>query len=229
MRAPVSVVIPTLDVAARIGPLLAALSEGVMDGLVREVILADGGSGDGIEGIAEDTGARLVRAPRGRGQQLRAGCGAASGDWLLVLHADSVPEPGWTGAVRTHLRERSHMAGWFHLGFDSPGAGAALVASWANLRARLLALPYGDQGMLVPAALYRAAEGYPAIPLMEDVALARAIGRARLAPLGHGIVTSAARYRRDGWLRRGWRNLTTLALWFAGVAPERLARRYGRS
>jgi hypothetical protein len=60
------------------------------------------------------------------------------------------------------------------------------------------------------------------------VALVRRIGRRRLARLGPAAVTSAARYGADGWLRRGWRNLTTLALYFLGVAPERLARRYLR-
>ncbi len=64
---------------------------------------------------------------------------------------------------------------------------------------------------------------------MEDVALVRRIGRRRLARLGAAAVTSASRYASDGWLRRGWRNLTSLALYFLGVAPERLARRYTRS
>jgi hypothetical protein len=86
-------------------------------------------------------------------------------------------------------------------------------------------LPYGDQGLLVRRDVYDAAGGYDRIPLMEDVALAR---RLPLRAIPAIAVTSAARYRRDGWLRRGWRNLSTLALWFAGVSPERLARRYRR-
>lgn len=229
MSAPLSVVIPTLDVAARIGPTLGAIGEAVMAGLIREVILADGGSADAIAEIAAETGARLVEAPCGRGLQLAAGCREVRGDWLLVLHADSVPGPGWTRAARRHMALRPDRAGWFALTFDGGGAGAAMVAVWANLRARVFGLPYGDQGLLVPRALYEAVGGYAPIPLMEDVALVRAIGRRRLAPIPHPIVTSAERYLRDGWTRRGWRNLTTLGLWFAGVSPERLARRYGRS
>ena len=85
-----------------------------------------------------------------------------------------------------------------------------------------------DLGLLISRALYDQAGGYPPIPLMEDVALVRRIGRRRLARLGAAAVTSASRYGADGWLRRGWRNLTTLALYFLGVAPERLARRYQR-
>jgi len=226
MRAPVSVVIPTLEEAARIGPCLGALAEAVTAGVIREVILADGGSGDGIAGIAEATGAELVTAPRGRGAQLAAGARAAGGPWLLFLHADTALGPGWAEAVSAHMRAHPDRAGYFRLRFDRGGVAARLVAGWANLRSRLLALPYGDQGLLISRRLYEKAGGYPEIPLMEDVALVRRLGRRRLAAMGAEAVTSAGRYDAEGWLSRGWRNLTTLAFYFAGVGPERLARRY---
>ena len=226
MRAPVSVVIPTLEAAERLAPCVAALGEGLMAGLVRELVIADGGSSDAIEAVAEALGARLVRAPRGRGPQLAAGARAAEGEWLLFLHADTVLAPGWAEAALAHMQARPDRAGWFRLRFDRGGARARLVAGWANLRAGALGLPYGDQGLLVSRAVYEAAGGYPEIPLMEDVALARRLGRRRLARVGAEATTSAERYAREGWLRRGARNLATLALYFLGVPPERLARRY---
>jgi len=228
MTAPLSVVIPTLEAAERIGPCLGALGEGLMSGLIHELIIADGGSEDSVAGLADALGARLVTAPRGRGQQLAAGARAAHGDWFLFLHADTVLSPGWAEAVRAHIDNGPHQAGYFALHFDTPAPMGRLVAAWANLRAALFALPYGDQGLLVSRLLYRQAGGYRPIPLMEDVALVRRIGQRRLARLGAVAVTSASRYGTDGWLRRGWRNLTTLALYFLGVAPERLARRYTR-
>jgi hypothetical protein len=170
-----------------------------------------------------------VTAPRGRGQQLAAGARAAHGDWFLFLHADTVLTPGWAEVIRSHIANGPQRAGYFALRFDAPGPMARLVAAWANLRSALFALPYGDQGLLVSRLLYRQTGGYRPIPLMEDVALVRRIGRWRLARLGAVAVTSASRYGGDGWLRRGWRNLTTLALYFLGVAPERLARRYAQS
>lgn len=228
MTAPVSVVIPTLEAAGRIGPCLGALGEAVMDGVIHEVVIADGGSSDGIAAIAEAVGARVVGAPPGRGPQLAAGAGAARGHWLLFLHADTVLSPGWGAAVLAHIQTRPGHAGHFTLRFDRSGLMAGIVAGWANLRSALFALPYGDQGLLVSRALYDKAGGYPPIPLMEDVALVRRIGRRRLARLRAGAVTSAARYAADGWLRRGWRNLTTLALYFLGADPAWLARRYER-
>lgn len=229
MRAPVSVVIPTLDAAERLGPCVAALGEGLMAGVVRELVIADGGSADGIAALAEALGARLLTAPRGRGAQLAAGARAAEGAWLLFLHADTVLAPGWAAVVEAHIRARPGQAGYFALSFDRGGLMPRLVAGWANLRSRLFGLPYGDQGLLVSRAVYDAAGGYPEIPLMEDVALARRLGRRRLTRLAGEAVTSAQRYAAEGWLRRGARNLSTLGLYLLGVSPDWLVRHYERS
>lgn len=227
MSAPVSVIIPTLNAADRIGPCLGAVAEALTAGLLREVILTDGGSVDAIDEVAEAVGARLIRGARGRGAQMARGAEAAKGSWLLFLHADTVLSRGWVDAVQRHLAAAPDRAGWFRLRFDEETAPARAVARWANIRSSALGLPYGDQALLVPARLYRKVGGHPQIPLMEDVALARAL-RGRLRPLGAEAVTSAERYRRDGWLRRGGRNLSTLALWRMGVSPDRLAERYER-
>ena len=76
MRAPISVIIPTLDAEAALPACLAALIEGVVAGLVREVIVTDGGSTDGTFRVAEETGAVWVAGPASRGGQLRRGVAA---------------------------------------------------------------------------------------------------------------------------------------------------------
>src|SRR5205807_2351474 len=81
--------------------LLLAAPRGA--GIVREVIVADGGSSDETAAHARAAGARVVVAPRGRGSQLAAGAAAATGDWLLFLHADCRLEPGWEHAVGAFL------------------------------------------------------------------------------------------------------------------------------
>lgn len=226
MPAPLSIVIPTLDATSSIGPCLASLSAGVFDGLIAELILADGGSTDGIADLAEEAGARLIAAPRGRGSQLARGCAAARGEWLLILHADTRLSPGWTQAVHDHIQTTPTRAGYFRLRFDTQATAGTIVAGWANLRARWFGLPYGDQGLLVRRDIYRAAGGYDDIPLMEDVALVR---RLSLSLIDATATTSATRYERDGWLRRGARNLATLAMYYAGISPARLAARYERA
>ena len=226
MRAPVSVIIPTLNAEAELPGCLSALSEGLVFGLIRELVVSDGGSADATRRIAEAAGAEVVVGPPSRGGQLRRGVAAARGDWLLILHADTQLAPGWAEAVAEHLQQGAGPA-YFRLAFRSPGAMAALVAGWANLRAALFGLPYGDQGLLLRREEYERAGGYPDQPLMEDVALVRSLDRP-LTALPAQACTSALRYQRAGWLRRGARNLWTLMRYVMGADPEALAVRYRR-
>ncbi len=224
MRAPISIIIPTLNAAQALPACLHSLGEGLNAGLIRELIISDGGSEDATLKIAEAAGARVVTGAPSRGGQLRRGCAAAEGGWLLILHADSHLAPGWSSSVEAALVR--HGAYHFRLAFDADGPMAAFVAGWANLRSRAFGLPYGDQGLLLDRATLDAAGGYPDIPLMEDVALVRRLGRVRA--LAATAVTSAEKYQRQGWLRRGARNLLTLARYFAGTDPAALARSYRR-
>ncbi len=224
MAAPLSVIIPTLNAAPTIGPTLASIIEGVKCELVREVVIADGGSADGIGRVADETGAVFLTCKPGRGSQMRAGASVARADWLLFIHADTVLEAGWTDAVVRHL-DHPDAAGYFRLAFDEAGMFPTLTARWANLRSLLFRLPYGDQCLLVHRSLYAAVDGHPDQPIMEDVDLNRRLGN-RLVALSAVATTSAARYRRDGWLRRGSRNLLTLALHFLGSDPKTLASFY---
>jgi rSAM/selenodomain-associated transferase 2 len=225
MRAQISVVVPTLNAEPALAACFGALMEGLEAGLIRELIVSDGGSTDATGAVAQAWGAVVLDGPASRGGQLRRGAAAAHGNWLLVVHADTVLAPGWSEAVRAHLADPA-KAGWFRLAFDHGALAARFVAGWANLRSRA-GLPYGDQGMLVHRRLYDAVGGYPDQPLMEDVALSRAL-RGRLCALDAVAVTSAAKYRKQGWLKRGSRNLWTLIRYFAGTKPDVLARAYRR-
>ena len=224
MRAPISVIVPTLNAEQKLGGCLSALLPGLEAGLIREVIVTDGGSTDNTVAVARAWGAEIVTGEASRGGQLARGCAAAQGAWLLVLHADTALAQDWVGPVVRHLE--TDQAGWFRLAFARGGAAGRLVAGWANLRS-LMGLPYGDQGLLLPRALYQSVGGYPDQPLMEDVAIARAL-RGRLIRIDAIAETSPERYHAQGWLRRGARNLWTLARYFGGADVAVLARRYRR-
>ena len=221
----VSVVIPTLDAAADLPATLAELAGAR---LIGEIIVADGGSSDDTVAIAGAAGARIVRAPKGRGTQLAAGAAAASGDWLLFLHADCRLAPGWEAAVEAFVAGPgvAGRAGYFAFALDDASRAARRLERMVAWRCRALGLPYGDQGLLIARPLYQAVGEFAALPLMEDVEFARRLGRRRLAPIGASAYASARRYRQEGFICRPLRNLVCLALYFAGVPPERIVRLY---
>lgn len=225
MRAPLSVIIPTLNAEQALPACLGALYEGVSAGILRELIVVDGGSEDQTLTIADEVGAKIIKSQPSRGGQLRQGGEMATGEWLLFVHADTVLSENWVAAVEAVVAQ-ADKAGWFTLAFDAPGGAGRFVAGWANLRSRMFGLPYGDQGLLISRRLYHQLGGYDDIPLMEDVALARRLGRKRLIRMDAVATTSAEKYRRQGWLRRGGRNLLILLRYFLGARPEALAASY---
>lgn len=224
-----SIVIPTLNAATLLPGCLGALGEAQQSGLLREIIIADGGGcADTVE-IARGFGASAFLAPEGRGPQLGAGAARSSGDWLLFLHADTRLENGWSREVAAFLARTgaAEKAAAFRLRLDDAAPQARRIEQLANWRSRKLGLPYGDQGLLISRRLYDAVGGFRPHPLMEDVDIVRRLGKRRLTLLDSAAVTSAARYRRDGWWLRPLRNLALLTLYFAGLPPRWLARLYG--
>jgi len=224
------IVIPTLNAAPALARLLDALMPAA-DGRWGQLLVVDGGSTDDTITIARARGVPVLSTPCGRGRQLAAGCAALAGvDWLLVLHADSIPPPGWDTAVRDFMTDprNAGRAGYFRFALDDATPAARRLERMVAWRCRVLALPYGDQGLLIPRPLYLAVGGFTPIPLMEDVDLVRRLGRARLAALPLPLTTSAVRFRREGFLRRSARNLCCLSLYLLGVPPDRIAKLYGR-
>lgn len=222
-----SIIVPTFNAGLTLEAVLGALDEGRGGGVPCEIVVSDGGSSDATREVARRAGARVIDAPRGRGRQLAAGAAAAAGDWLLFLHADTRLAPGWTGPVAAFRRGGAPgTAAYFRFALDDPAPAARRIERLVALRCRLLALPYGDQGLLMARRTYDSIGGFRPLPLMEDVDIVRRLGRRRLVRLDHPAVTSAERYRRDGWLARPARNLGCLALYFAGVPPARIARLY---
>jgi glycosyltransferase involved in cell wall biosynthesis len=153
----ISVVMATFNDAATLGPTLSALVPAAVDGLVREVILADAGSTDATLDIADDAGARLVMCAGPPGERIARGCAAARGDWLLILETGPVPPAGWQRAVDSHLKS---------------GSGAAY---WGG-QPRLLRRPKAPS-LLIPRRLFDDAGGYS-----ED--LASMLGARKLAIQG---------------------------------------------
>lgn len=214
-----SVVIPTLNEEA----CVSAAIESVRD--EAEVIVVDGGSKDRTTELAEAAGARVLVSTACRGRQLDIGARAATGEWLVFLHADTRLEHGWSAALRR--LDDGVAGGAFRFAVDSPRAGFRFIEAAVALRCRALGLPYGDQSIFARRQAYEDVGGFPHLPLMEDVAFARRLRRAgRLSFPAPRAFTSSRRWERRGLIRTTARNWMIAGLYAAGWPPERLARLY---
>jgi rSAM/selenodomain-associated transferase 2 len=220
-----SIIMPVLNEADRIAAALDALQAYRARGV--ELVVADGGSSDATRDGARDRADLIVNAPRGRAMQMNAGAQAAGGDVLLFLHADTQLPENADILVRDQLARSKRQWGRFDVRFDSGGL-LRLVAFMMNLRSRLTGIATGDQAMFMTRAAFDQAGGFPAIALMEDIALS-----ARLKRLGKPlclyarVTTSGRRWRDNGVMR------TVLLMWrlrlafYFGADPDTLAREYG--
>jgi rSAM/selenodomain-associated transferase 2 len=220
LDARLSVVVPALNEAAGIRAALSALAP--LRALGHEVIVADGGSTDGTPDLARPLCDRLVSAPRGRALQMNAGAREASGDVLVFLHADTALPPDASQAILDSTA--SHLWGRFDVEIEGSHPLLKVVAWSMNLRSRLTGIATGDQAIFVRRDAF---PGFAGIPLMEDVALSKAMKR-RGAPacLRSRVRTSGRRWESRGVMRTVllmWRLRLAYAL---GADPARLAEKY---
>lgn len=220
----ISVIIPTLNEAARIGPLLETLKH---ETTAHEVIVADGGSDDGTAREAQRRGALVLSTERGRGQQLVAGVTAATGDVLFFLHADSQFPPGGLAQIDSAMATEQFVGGNFHLEFDGDdGFSRWLDGFYAWLRRHRIY--YGDSGIFIRRTIYEKIGRIWPIALMEDYDLVRRLEASgptfciREMPLG----SSSRRFegRHPVAIVAGW--VLIHLLFHLGVSPSRLAKIY---
>jgi glycosyltransferase involved in cell wall biosynthesis len=196
----ISIIMPTLNAAPILGPALAALAEGLREGVVRELILADAGSTDDTAAIADGVGARVIAGPADRRARLTAAAGNARGPWLLFVDPAFPLSPDWPAAAAAHIAQWPAIAGWFPICVGAATSGAA--ARLAELRARAVGRPTPAHGLLIGKDLYARLGGHA-----DEAAFLRALGRRRLRRIADVAASTAARYQTGGRDRaeRGWR------------------------
>jgi rSAM/selenodomain-associated transferase 2 len=223
----VSVVIPTLNEEGSIEECLESVGDEPGIG----VVVSDGGSRDRTcDIVRRSDGVRLVTGASGRGAQMNRGAADSSGEIVLFLHADCRLPAGWLEMVEeAHADERVSLS-CFRLVTEPSSPTGRLGRGWLrliDLRSRGRRLPYGDQAFALRTTTFRRLGGFPEIPLMEDLVFARTCRHAGLIRrIAAPVRTTARRVERRPiathlmWLSFPW-------LYWAGVAPERLARWYG--
>jgi rSAM/selenodomain-associated transferase 2 len=221
-RYPIAVIIPALNEAAAIRNTIVTTA-----GRLREarVIVVDGGSTDATRAIAQEAGATVLTAPRGRGVQCHAGALAATSAWLLFLHADTTLPPNAGPVVANFIAQANAQVATFRLRFDQPGW--FLRACCAFTRFDSVFTRFGDQGILIRRTFYHELGGFSPWPLFEDVALLqRARRHARIHSLPAAVTTSTRRFQAHGHLRQQWQNARLLLRYLSGTSPHVLAEEY---
>jgi rSAM/selenodomain-associated transferase 2 len=220
----VSVVIPTLNEEEWIVRTIeSAFAAGAA-----EVIVADGGSRDRTVTLAEAAGARLVPAVRGRGRQLNRGAEAATHEFVIFLHADTLLPAGAIAAVESALASETSFGG-FRVRFLEGGWRLRYVAFMINARTRFTSAPWGDQAQFIRREHFVASGGYRDVPIMEDYDLALRMKREnRPVILPLEVTTSGRRFLSRGVIHTSILNWLVISAWHLGVSPDRLAEWYRR-
>jgi rSAM/selenodomain-associated transferase 2 len=218
----ISVIVPTFNEQEHLPATLSRVALAPGD----ELIVVDGGSSDQTVTIAQQFTPHVLQSSPGRALQMNRGAQHAHGDILLFLHADTRLPPAALEAVRQAVRAGA-IGGAFRLTITPPTLALRLVAWGTNVRARFGQLPYGDQALFMPRAIFEALGGYDDVPFMEDVRLVQALRtRGRLVILPQAVHTSGRRWQRDGVLYTTVRNTVLITLYFCGVPPATLQRWY---
>jgi rSAM/selenodomain-associated transferase 2 len=218
-----SIIIPTLNEAASINRLLAALAK-MPEPL--EVIVVDGGSEDDTVRLVRERGLRLIESERGRGTQMHAGECVSCGEVLWFLHADTIPSPDAINQILHSLRDPRVVGGNFDVHFDGHRLAARFL-TWTYRQLRHLGLCYGDSAIFVRRESYERAGGFKGVPIFEDLDLVRRLRRiGRFIRLSSRVTTSARRFEGRSFALTFARWTFLQILYWLGVSPHRLNRLY---
>jgi len=220
-----SVIVPSLNEAEYIQSTLAPLQRMRARGV--EIVLVDGGSNDETVSLARPLTDQVIQSARGRALQMQAGVDTSRGCVLWFLHADTRVPDNADQLILEALKDG--LSGWgrFDVTFSGGHVLLRTVAWLMNRRSRLTGIATGDQAIFIRRELFDRIGGFQSIPLMEDIALSRALKQyVRPVCIKQTIESLPRRWKKHGIIR------TILTMWglrlayFLGVSPEQLAKYY---
>jgi glycosyltransferase involved in cell wall biosynthesis len=186
-----SVIIPTLNSERALVPTLSTLIPGAMSGLIREVIIADGGSTDLTVEIADGAGCAVLASSMPLGGRLRAAAGAARSPWLMFLHAGTVLEPSWLDEASRFINDgelsgTTRTAAVFRRSVSAQSRHPVIMEALLLLKFGLLRRVRPDQGLLIEARLYKEIGGHRETAVNPEADLLVRLGRRRILMLRSG-------------------------------------------
>tara|TARA_R110002072_G_scaffold31735_19_gene97792 strand:- start:35415 stop:36146 length:732 start_codon:yes stop_codon:yes gene_type:complete len=218
----ITIIIPVLNDGPELQQLLPQLLSQPTSSNA-QIIVVDGGSSDSPELICETFGVTCVPSEPGRATQMNTGAGAATGNILLFLHADSQLPDGFENLIKDAMSQS--LWGRFDVRLSGSQSMFRIIEWMMNHRSRLTGICTGDQGIFVQSELFFKQGGFPDIPIMEDIALSKALPGAPYC-IRQKLITSSRRWEQNGI----WK--TILLMWslrlryFFGATPVQLVKQY---
>ena len=220
----ISIIIPVYNEEKTISSCLQSLITWRKQGC--EIIFVDGGSDDNTFELAGQYGDHVYMTGKGRAVQMNEGARHAKGEFLLFLHSDTVLPAATDKLIQLIISDKNRW-GRFDVTLSGESKAYRVLEFFINIRSRITGISTGDQGMFMHKSLFEHANGFPEIPLMEDITLSRILLKnSRPVCLKERVITSSRRWENNGIIK------TILLMWylraayFFGVKPEQLARLY---
>jgi rSAM/selenodomain-associated transferase 2 len=223
----ISIIIPTYNEEEHIGPLVAHLWLN-SQGLVREIVVIDGGSQDNTLNLAAQAGAQAYLSPRkGRAAQMNLGASMVQGAVLYFVHADSFPPATYVQDILEAI-QAGYPLGCFRFRFNSNKL-LLKINSYCTRFDRIMCRG-GDQTLFLLRTVYDDLEGYKDDYLiMEEYDLIlRARKKYPFRIIPKDVMVSARKYDHNGYFRVNLANLTVFMMFFAGFPQLKMVNTYKR-
>lgn len=221
----ISIIIPVFNEEEYIGPLVSyLLLQG--NGMVKEVMVIDGGSTDDTTGIADRTGAKVIKSPEaGRAFQMNYGAAYSSSDILYFIHADTFPPPGFANDIIQAVN-KGFNCGRYRTMFDSNKWILKVNAFFT--RFDWFICHGGDQTFFITKELFNSIRGFdPAMKIMEEYELTvRAKQKGRYKIFNRNALVSARKYQNRSWWQVQMANRKAVALYKKGASQTEILNTY---
>jgi glycosyltransferase involved in cell wall biosynthesis len=196
----VSFVVPARNEADYIDRTLSSI-DGQRTDEAYEVIVADGGSVDGTTGIAREYGAEVVQeGGRSIASGRNAGAGAAEGEWLAFIDADTRIDPAYLETMLSFVEGEDLVAAASKCRMTGPTRAKLVEWTINHVFPHLDAPVLPGFNTFVRRDVFEAIGGFPDVP-NEDTAFSRKLGQAH--PTGYHpdvLVESSGRRIADSGL-----------------------------
>jgi rSAM/selenodomain-associated transferase 2 len=221
----ISIIIPTYNEQENIAGLIGYLMKNSKE-MIREIIVADGGSEDGTVEFATKAGAITVLSPaKSRAVQMNCGASIATGDILYFVHADTLPPSSFVKDIEKAVLDGFEL-GRYRTKFD--GKSILLKLNALFTRFDFFICYGGDQTLFITKNLFTSIGGFKTeMCIMEEFEIVeRARKKARYKIFQKAALISARKYSTNNWLSVQLANYKIVKMYKRGSCQDQMVKKY---